>query len=437
MKKEASMILHPHQLSRAASGVLLFGTLAFAACAPAPAPAPLATPTSTVTATLTPAGTPTPLIKLLIDSEPTRTSRNQTAFCNLPQSVVVSGERRFYCLYRVDSKFGDVTTLAEIMSEPSNLIDEEGNELVFDSVNYYNQCGDEKANERCYAFVWYQKNRRENAFALARVWPTDVTGTTVAPILEWNHQGDARLITNWRVVLVDRNQGKPVQTISNSFVKFNGQDAIVFDSQSGFLEIASVSGDSLTPTDQRVGLHLATPKPPVGIIENTRLYEFSPEDAERFQNIFDWMKTATPNWRQFVLDQRPYDITLNPRLADRKWYGSASCCWTEGLVTKLGRIQIRERPPKDVADNLYFVSALVHEATHIRDRRAKTFDPIKLSITRCRAVERSAVESEVAFLLDVITSNADQRIKSAADRILKQNDAILAAGTFDWNPDCH
>lgn len=428
------MVHYSHQLSRV-TWVLFFETLVFVSCAPIPSPTLPAT-TPTIEATPTPARTPTPLTKLLINPEPTRTVRNQIAFCDLPQSVILNSERRFYCLYRLASKFGDGTTLAEMMSEPSDLLSEDRNPLEFDSFNYYNLCSGEKENEKCFAFVWYQKNHQETAYALARVWPSEISGTAVAPILEWNNQGDPRVLMNWRVILVDRNQGKTIQTIPNPFVKFNGQDTIVFDPQSGFLEIASVSGDSLSPTDQRVGLHLATPKPPVGAVENIRFYDFSPEDIERFQNIFDWMKKVTPNWFQFVLDQRPYDIFLDPKLADRQWYGSASCCWTEGLVTKLGRIQFQERPPKNVADNLYYVSALVHEATHVRDRRAKTFADIKFSITLCRAVEHSAVESEVAFLLDVESSNADQRIKSAAHRILQQKEVDLAKGTFNWNSDC-
>lgn len=109
------------------------------------------------------------------------------------------------------------------MSDPDNLIDENGNALVFSVL------GGCSADTQCPMFVWFRKDDPSKGVALLRQWPTDVNGITSAPVLAWNKSGDARDIANWQVLLVDRNTSRVLQTVPNAFVKFDSAFDILFE----------------------------------------------------------------------------------------------------------------------------------------------------------------------------------------------------------------
>lgn len=207
---------------------------------------------------------------------------------------------------------------------------------------------------------------------------------------------------------------------------------LLFDSESGYYERVNLVAGSYVPTGQRIGMQLTQPLQPVGVAEEIRFFRFAPEDVGRFQGILDWMKKLTPQWYQFVLQQRPLDLYLNPQLKALGWAGSAACCWGFDHA----RIEFEHRPPQDVFGDLYYVVSLVHESQHVADYRAKKPFIQGRSVDACRAAERSATETERVFLVDLLKTQIYGQDRDHAMAYLQFAEDKLAKNTFDWNPAC-
>lgn len=285
---------------------------------------------------------------------------------------------------------------------------------------------------RGYTFTWRDSNGK--SLVLPVIYPAQFENVRVAPVFICKCPNQ-QILTHWQVWLINIDTRETVKVIENPFATLETDEDLVFNDENGYLEILKLSGGIWSPTNRRVGLPLPSLQP-VGVVEGMRLYRFLKEDVARFQNIVDWMKSTAPNWYQFILDQQPFDSFLDPQLSDLRWAGSASCCWLSGIRKDNGRISFQKRPPTIISDDLWYVVTFVHEATHIRDRRAKKFEEIKDRREACRASERSAVESQRAFLADLLNSNIDAQTRVIARNELHYSDEVLAKGTFDWNPRC-
>jgi hypothetical protein len=281
------------------------------------------------------------------------------------------------------------------------------------------------------AFVW--GNPDGTQLAVPALYPATYNGVSVGAIFLCPNCADPGILANWQVWLVDIKTGAPVNVIDHPVVTLGKDEAIAFDQTTGGLEVVRQEQDSTPPTGRRVGLPLPSVGP-VGTVEGIRLFNFPKEDVGKFQSALGWMKTVTPQWYQYILDARPTDITWNPELANLGVGGITKCCRTVGAVSDSALIELSDHPPADVTDNLYFLSTLVHETTHVRDRRAKKFQGS--DVATCRAVERSAVEQERAFASDLLNRPIDAKTRANAQRLLQFTEAELAKGTFDWNAAC-
>ncbi len=285
---------------------------------------------------------------------------------------------------------------------------------------------------RGYTFTWRDSNGK--SLVLPAIYPAQFENVRVAPVFICNCP-NPHILTHWQVWLINIDTRETVKMIENPFVTLETDEDLVFNDESGYLEILRLSGGIYAPTGRHIGLQLPS-LIPVGTIETIRFYRFPKEDIAKFQNAFDWMKNVTPNWYLFILSQQPFDVFLEPQLADLGWAGSTGCCWLSGTRIENGRISFRKRPPANISDDVWFLVTFVHEATHIRDRRAQKFEESKDRREACRASERSAVESQRAFLADLLNSNIDGRTRAIARIELQYSDEVLAKGTFDWNPRC-
>ncbi len=321
---------------------------------------------------------------------------------------------------------GSGVTIAEIMSDPDNLVDDDGQPLE------YSVLAGCRTDSTCPSFVWHRKNDLTKGIALLRQWPSKIKEVSVAPILVWNKTGDSRNIDNWQVLLVDKASGKVVQVGTDAFVRFDEPYDLLFNSATGYYERVRESAGRYVPIGQPIGMQLTQPVEPVGVADGIRFFKFSEDDVPRFQNILDWMRQTTPQWYQYILDQRPLDVYLNPQLGALGWLGRGACCW----AIDHGRIEFQHRPPKQVFGDLEFVAALVHEATHVADMRAKKPFMEARGVGACRAAERSATENERAFLADLLKTSVSGQDKVDTQYYIKVVDQELADGKFDWNPAC-
>jgi hypothetical protein len=393
---------------------------------PTPNPSPTSSPTTTATPLPSVTPTPTPGVRAVVTEKTTAISRG-AAYCNTLSSVLVDGENHPFCTYRDPDSFVDVSTLDETVT--GVLSDPNGDSL---EVNPF-PC--DSSYRHCPAFLWEGRNKTGVIYALPRLWPYYFNGTQVAPVLLTKKDADPSIMTNWRIVLVDRNSGNTLTEISNPWSQLSDQDVIEFNPDSGFLEGMRQSGGGLTAIGVRLGLELMRPALPIGAVAGIPFYQFPAEDMVRYTNLLEWLKRSLPNWHQYILDRRPMKIYWNPSLRNLGWGGRAFCCTASNLGSKTALVELGPRPTGDLAIDLWHLSAIVHESTHVRDLRAGMGNVINLTLA-CRTEERSAVEQEAEFLQDVLNSNADGRTKSTAISLLIEARGILAKGTFDWNPSC-
>ena len=386
-----------------------------------------ATPTFTATSTPTLTATPTPLVRSVQDFA----WKSRYALCSLPTTIEFDGETHYYCATREPRDFtGQVTILSDIMSNPFGLADSGGHALGY---FYYRSCTG--ARGRCLAFTWLRKDDPNVGYALPVLWPDQIKGKAVAPILHVREGGDPKVITDWQVLLVDRQSRSIVQVIDKPLAPFKSKSDLVFDPDLGSYQVVDAVGSNYVPTGVRLGLPLTAPVVPVGYAAGFRLYRFFPGDVPRFQAVLDWLKQIAPRWYDFVVAQQPVDISHSPDLTGRNWAGSGGCCINSGSRQAVGRIAFADRPPDPVSANYWYVVTLVHEMAHVRDLRADKFRGIGDELTLCRAVERSAVETDRAFILDVFNSAPDEPTRLMFARFLQARDRTLAEGTFEWS--CH
>ncbi len=385
--------------------------------------------TPTPTATPSPLPSPAPIPTATSFPVPTMRSVSSSTYCNSTTPVTFEGKERKFCLSHRLGSSEQLTSIGEIMSD--SLLSENGDVLEQTAA----VC--DPAHNKCPAFIWYQKDKPENLHALPRLWPNSINKTLVAPILVWNKTGNPQSISNWQVLLIDRENGLELRRISNPWIQITDKDLIEFSPESGYFEVVKEVAGSLSPVGKTIGVQLKEPTPQMAIFEGIGFYEFPDEDAPKLGNILDWVKEAVPKWHQFILDQRPLKVYLNSNLPARGWGGAAICCSSSTLGALTGRIELGHRPRGDMIYDLVLASTLAHEATHVRDRRGG----IRILTDRikdCRTAERSAVESEQSFLTDVLNSpHADVTEKAVAGRLLSQVRDILSKGTFEWNPRCN
>lgn len=288
-----------------------------------------------------------------------------------------------------------------------------------------------------YTYAW--KDGEGNTIVLPVAYPLSLSGVSVAPIFLCPQCVDSKTLMQWQVWLADIKSGATVKVIENPFVVLKRDEVLAFNSESGYLEIAKQTGTNYSLVGKQVGLKLPTLYvcdtkigPVFGPVEDICFYGFNQADELRFRRILDWIKQMTPTWYQFVMDQRPFDIYLEPDLIKHGIYGTGGGVSVQGVR---GHISFAERPPNNPMENLWYVVTLIHEAAHVRDTKAERF--YKLWESRdtqgyCRSMERSAVETQRAFLIDLLKTPIWGQDREHANSALEHTDKTLAQGTFDW-----
>lgn len=414
------MLVWHQKLTLASFSFAILFLIALVGCAVTETPTPTVTPEPTLSPTPVATATPFPA--------PSMRSTGSQTYCDSTTLVTFEGkDRRFCTTHRLGSS-APLTGIGEIMTD--TLINDAGD--VFE----WTAAVCDPSHNKCPAFIWAQKGKQENLYALPRLWPNLVDKRLVAPLLVWNKSGNPQNFANWQVLLVDRSNGATIQQVSNPWIQLNDKDLLEFSPESGYFEVEREAGSSLTPLGKMIGLQLIEPVPATATFDAIGFYQFPEDDTPKMEKMLGWIKGTVPKWHQFILDQRPFRVYLNLALPQRGWGGATFCCSTSNLGTQTGRIELGREPRGDIIDDLTLASTLVHEATHVRDRRSGLGDILNPK-NDCRINERSAVESEQAFLSDILISNADVRERTVAGRLLNQAREILAEGSFNWNPRCN
>lgn len=299
-------------------------------------------------------------------------------FCETPQSVTYENHLRVYCLHTETISFNQVVTaLGEVMNDRFAMHDANGSFLLYDDRH---RC----EFNLCYAHVWYDKSNTRNAYALLRLYPLEVSGKQVAPLLQVKPNGDPQVLTDWQVVLVDQRTGEIVQILASPFVQMARNDLVAFNPSSGYFEVLDSSGASPRPTGKRLGLPLGEGQTTrlTAFVDDIALYNFDPADAAYMTDALAWLKENLPDWHDYFLKQRPLEIYRDGSLP---FLSDGVCCLTRNADSTVGRIRFRDHfanwtgdafpgASHDALARWSFLTTLIHEATHVRDLRLNRFD---------------------------------------------------------------
>ncbi|MGE5139862.1 MAG: hypothetical protein ACM3JD_10390, partial [Rudaea sp.] len=196
------------------------------------------TATATATATSTPrqTATPTPMVRSVQDFA----WKSRYSLCSLPTTLTLGGQTHFYCSTREQRDFsGPVTILSDVMSNPFDLVDSRGRALRY---FYYRSCTG--SGGRCLAYTWLQEDDPSVGYALSVFWPDRVNGKAVAPVLQVKSGGNPKVITDWRVALVDRETKSILQVIEKPLARFKSVSDLVFDPDTGAYQVVDAVGSN-------------------------------------------------------------------------------------------------------------------------------------------------------------------------------------------------
>lgn len=130
---------------------------------------------------------------------------------------------------------------------------------------------------------------------------------------------------------------------------------------------------------------------------------FTEADAAYLQNSVQLLHDRLPEWYTYVTEAKPFMLSVDQAAGEHGVAAEAKCCDELGN----GRIAFGDHLGKptssDEADDqtpeskqIEFLSTLIHEVTHVRDRRAGRI-PETIYPTSCIASEKSAYGKELEF----------------------------------------
>jgi hypothetical protein len=153
---------------------------------------------------------------------------------------------------------------------------------------------------------------------------------------------------------------------------------------------------------------------------------FTDADARYLQTSLEWLREYLPEWYTYVADAKPLLFAQDETQRARGIISYAKCCYTRGtgaitFSAPLGQWNLDEMPavPGVQAQQVQFLSVLIHEVTHIRDVRAGRFEHARDART-CIAAEQSANDSELAF------ARALTRVQITGDANARANYRLIA-----------
>lgn len=168
-------------------------------------------------------------------------------------------------------------------------------------------------------------------------------------------------------------------------------------------------------------------------------------DMVYLQNSLYILRDNLPEWYAYVADSKPFVVSVG-QTDDEGWVvAKTTCCDDQGngritFDDHLGTLAASSDPEDQTtqARQVAFLSALVHEVTHLRDYRAGRI-PAKMDATVCIASEGAAYAKEFEFKRAVVSAKMDgdrsgELYRRAAEKQLAEDEHVFS-GNF-WKLYC-
>lgn len=160
-------------------------------------------------------------------------------------------------------------------------------------------------------------------------------------------------------------------------------------------------------------------------------------DAVLLQNDLIWLRDNLPQWYQYVVDAKPFTLSIDPEWGTRGIAANTKCCDRHGNGTiifseRFGEIAVSSEAEDQTfeAKRIEFLSTLIHEVTHVRDKRSGDVSE-SMGFASCVKGEQSAYGKELEFKHAVASlapgdpARSTQRYRQVVARHLADEDSAF------------
>jgi hypothetical protein len=167
------------------------------------------------------------------------------------------------------------------------------------------------------------------------------------------------------------------------------------------------------------------------VLEGVRLTgSFTDQDIAALREGLQFLRDTVPDWYAFVAEAKPLIISIDLSEGARGLAAKSICCNERGYGSiTLGEHLTDMDAPTAQLNQITFLSTLIHEATHIRDRRADRI-PAQIDYAACVRSERAAFTQEAEFKRTIVASSTrlNPTDRAALERQI-QDEMRALAGT--------
>lgn len=159
-------------------------------------------------------------------------------------------------------------------------------------------------------------------------------------------------------------------------------------------------------------------------------------DVEYLESSLQWLRHSLPEWYEYIADTKPLILSVDLAQSERGRMATAQCCTADGFGMITFAEHFRDLTASDEPEDrtsqarqIEFLSTLIHEVAHIRDRREGRI-PNQIDAMACVASERSAYAKELNFKRAVAHTSLNSKIY----RIDASRQVQIAVGEFNREP---
>ena len=127
------------------------------------------------------------------------------------------------------------------------------------------------------------------------------------------------------------------------------------------------------------------------------------EDVAYLRDSLRWLDTWLPEWYDYIMQARPLTLSVDLVVGEQGRLAKTKCCDEQGRGVITFGLHLKQLAASDDPDDqtpesrqIAFLSTLVHEATHMSDRRAGRISQT-IDVPMCIAGEGAAFAQELAF----------------------------------------
>ena len=127
------------------------------------------------------------------------------------------------------------------------------------------------------------------------------------------------------------------------------------------------------------------------------------EDVAYLRDSLHWLYVYLPEWYDYVMQAKPLTLSVDLAAGEQGRLAKTKCCDEQGRGAITFGLHLKQLAASDNPDDqtresrqIAFLSTLVHEATHIADRRAGRISQT-IDVPTCIAGEGAAFAQELAF----------------------------------------